>query len=112
MAGRFLVATAPSLNWRTLVLVVLVWAVLAYLVLPRLNRMMAAIYVPDYFIGRTRTSDGFLGDPLNLAVRGTGEQLATTMENAGWILADPVTLETSVGIVKSTLTGKATPKLR
>ena len=28
------------------------------------------IYVPDYFIGRARTSDGLLGDPVNLAVLG------------------------------------------
>lgn len=53
----------PQLSWTSLVALVLMWAVLAYLALPRLNRMMAAIYVPDYFIGRTRTSDGLLGGP-------------------------------------------------
>ena len=30
------------------------------------------IYVPGYFIGRARTSDGLLGDPINLALRGDG----------------------------------------
>ena len=46
------------------------WLVLAYLVLPRLHRILTTIYVPDYFIGRARTSDGLLGDPVNLALDG------------------------------------------
>lgn len=49
------------------------WALLAYLVLPRLHTILTAIYVPRYFIGRTRTSDGLLGDPVNLALLGTGD---------------------------------------
>ncbi len=105
-----LVIVPPSLSWSGLVALILMWAVLAYLALPRLNRMMTAIYVPDYFIGRTRTSDGLLGDPLNLAVRGSGEQLATAMRRAGWIRADPVTLRSSIGIVRSTLTGRSYPE--
>lgn len=105
-----LAVTTPRLGWAGLLALALMWAALAYLALPRLNRMMAAIYVPDYFIGRTRTSDGLLGDPLNLAVRGTGEQLATTMRRAGWILADPVTVGSSLGIVRSTLTRRSYPR--
>ena len=102
-----LVLLPPGLSWWGLAGLVLMWVVLAYLALPRLNRMMTAIYVPDYFIGRTRTSDGLLGDPLNLAVRGTGEQLATVMRRAGWIDADPVTLRSSIRIVRSTLTRRS-----
>lgn len=104
-----LAVLTPRLSWVSVLALVLMWGVLAYLALPRLNRMMAAIYVPDYFIGRTRTSDGLLGDPLNLAVRGTGEQLATVMHQAGWILADPVTLQSSIAIVRSTLTRRSYP---
>lgn len=105
----FLAVNTPALTWSAIVAVVLLWAVLAYLVLPRLNRMMAAIYVPDYFIGRTRTSDGLLGDPLNLAIRGTGQQLATALGRAGWIQADPVALGSSMKIVRSTLTKHSYP---
>lgn len=43
------------------------WAVTAYLTLPRLHRILTPVYVPDYFFGRTRTSEGMLGDPVNLA---------------------------------------------
>lgn len=102
-----LVVSAPPLTWTGLAGLVAMWLVLAYLALPRLNRMLAAVYVPDYFIGRTRTSDGLLGDPLNLAVRGSGEQLATAMRHAGWVLADPVDLRSSIGIVRSTLTRRS-----
>lgn len=94
-------------SWWQLLLLVVFWFVLAYLALPRLNRILASIYVPDYFIGRTRTSDGLLGDPLNLAFRGTEEQLATAFRRARWILADPVTLASSARIVTATLTGRS-----
>jgi len=90
-------------SWWRLGFLVVFWLVLAYLALPRLNRILSSIYVPDYFIGRTRTSDGLLGDPLNLAFNGTGEQLSTAMHRAGWVKADPVTLGSSVRIVSSTL---------
>lgn len=92
-------------EWWGLLLLVVFWVVLAYLALPRVNRVLSSIYVPDYFIGRTRTSDGLLGDPLNLALRGTGEQVSTALQRAGWVKADPVTLASSVRIVTSTLTG-------
>jgi len=79
------------------------WVLLAYLVLPRLHRILTTIYVPDYFIGRTRTSDGLLGDPVNLAFHGTGEQIRTALEAAGWTKAEPVTLGSSWRIITSTL---------
>jgi hypothetical protein len=79
------------------------WVLLAYLVLPRLHRILTTIYVPDYFIGRTRTSDGLLGDPVNLAFLGDGEQIRTALEAAGWARAEPVTLGSSWRIITSTL---------
>jgi hypothetical protein len=99
-----------DVSWWGLLVLVVFWLVLAYLTLPRINRMLSAIYVPDYFIGRTRTSDGLLGDPLNLAFRGTGDQLFTAMRRGGWIIADPVGLASSVRIVTSTLTGRSYPE--
>lgn len=97
-------------EWWRLLLLIVFWLVLAYLALPRLNRILSSIYVPDYFIGRTRTSDGLLGDPLNLAFRGTGEQLSTALHRAGWTKADPITLASSVRIITSTLTGNSYSK--
>jgi hypothetical protein len=90
-------------GWWGVLLAVVFWLLLAYLVLPRLHRILTTIYVPDYFIGRTRTSDGLLGDPVNLALMGTGEQIEAAMRAAGWTKADPVTLASSIRIVTSTL---------
>lgn len=87
-----------------LLLVVVFWALVAYLVLPRLHRILTRIYLPDYFIGRTRTSDGLLGDPVNLAVRGTESQLHRAMVAAGWTRADDLSFATGWRIITSTLT--------
>ncbi|MFF1571524.1 LssY C-terminal domain-containing protein [Leifsonia sp. NPDC058292] len=92
-----------SWGWFLVLFFVLFWVLLAYLVLPRLHRILTSIYVPDYFIGRARTSDGLLGDPINLALLGTEAQLDEAMTQAGWTRADDVTLGTSWRIVRSTL---------
>lgn len=91
------------LGWWGILGAIVFWALLAYLVLPRLHRILTTIYVPDYFIGRTRTSDGLLGDPVNLALVGTGEQIERALQRAGWTKADPVTLGSSWRIITSTL---------
>ncbi|MDQ7879332.1 LssY C-terminal domain-containing protein [Microbacterium sp. QXD-8] len=83
------------------------WLLLAYLVLPRLHRILTTVYVPEYFIGRTRTSDGLLGDPVNLAFQGSGEQIRAALEAAGWTRAQPVTLGSSWRIVASTLSRRS-----
>lgn len=92
-----------ALGWYMVPFFILFWGVLAYLVLPRLHRILTSMYVPDYFIGRARTSDGLLGDPINLAVMGTEAQLHEAMTRAGWIRADAVTLASSWHIITSTI---------
>ncbi|GAA1324079.1 LssY C-terminal domain-containing protein [Leucobacter albus] len=92
-----------------LLLFIPVWAITAYLVLPRLHKMLSDLYVPDYFFGRTRTSDGLLGDPVNLGVDGGGAELDTAMRRAGWHRADEITLRSTWGIIVSTLTRKSYP---
>ncbi len=92
-----------------LLLIIPAWGVIAYLTLPRLHRILTRIYVPNYFIGRTRTSDGLLGDPVNIAFDGTAEQLHRSMTQAGWTLADPVTFRSSAKIVWSSITRASYP---
>ncbi|MDO4919829.1 LssY C-terminal domain-containing protein [Kocuria sp.] len=96
--------------WSLIGYSIVFWALMAYLALPRLHRTLTSIYVPSYFIGRTVTPDGLLGDPVNLAVNGSARQIHTAMQKAGWTLADPVTLGSSLGIVKSSLTRKSYPE--
>ncbi|CEA07308.1 hypothetical protein BN1051_00620 [Arthrobacter saudimassiliensis] len=99
-----------SLHWRQIWFLVVFWAALAYLVLPRLHRILTRIYIPDYFMGRTRTSDGLFGDAVNLAFRGGEDQLRTALEQAGWTAADPVTLQSSRRIVTASLLHRSYPQ--
>jgi hypothetical protein len=102
-------AESIQLDWQLSLLVVF-WVLVAYLVLPRLHRVLTYLYVPNYFIGRTRTSDGLLGDPVNLAMRGDEAQVHAAMTEAGWTLADDVSLASSVKIVRTTVSRRSYPE--
>jgi hypothetical protein len=65
--------------------------------------------VPGYFIGRTRTSDGLLGDPVNLALRGSEAEVHAAMKAAGWTRADDLSLRTGLHIVSTTLRRRSYP---
>ena len=79
------------------------WFIIAYIFIPRLHRILTKLYIPDYFIGRIRTTDGLLGDPVNLAFIGSEEQLHSAMTKAGWILADKLNFRSTVRICLATL---------
>ena len=104
-----LIGSGWHLNAVLVVNSLLFWAVLAYLALPRLHQVLTWLYVPDYFIGRTRTPDGLLGDPVNLAVKGDEEDIHEAMVSAGWVRADPITLRSSWRIVVSSLLRRSYP---
>jgi LssY C-terminus len=89
-------------GWPMLLLIVF-WVLLTYLLLPRLHRILTRLYVPGYFIGRARTSDGLLGDPVNLALRGHEAQVHAAMTRAGWTRADDLSFTSGMRILTSTL---------
>ena len=89
-------------GWPILLLIVF-WVLLTYLLLPRLHRILTRVYVPGYFIGRARTSDGLLGDPINVALRGHETQVHAAMTRAGWTRADDLSLTSGRRILTSTL---------
>ncbi|MFO1406569.1 MAG: LssY C-terminal domain-containing protein [Steroidobacteraceae bacterium] len=81
-----------------------VWAVVAYLVVPRLwsHYFEHAKPLPD--VARvTHTSDGHPGDPVNIALEGSQEQVVRAMTAAGWYPADPITFTSSVRIAADTV---------
>lgn len=84
-----------------------VWLILAYALLPRVHKILSSLYIPDYFIDRTRTGDGVLGDPVNLAVVGAQEELRQAMLTTGWVEADPITPGTAWRTVTSTVSGRS-----
>ena len=80
------------------------YLLLAYLLLPFywssfVRRHPGLINLPNV----THNKIGLPGDPLNLALVGTEEQLVRAMRSAGWYPADKVTLVSSVRIVADTL---------
>ncbi|QHC61723.1 hypothetical protein GSU69_02760 [Rathayibacter festucae] len=102
-----LVTDGVRSGWAQIGFYVAVWVLVAYLVLPRLHRILTRLYVPDYFIGRARTSDGLLGDPVNLAFQGSDAQLVHAMTSSGWTRADEVTVRSSRRIITATLTRRS-----
>lgn len=89
---------------------VVLWLAVAYYLLPRVHRLLSSIYVPNYFIGRARTADGLLADPVNLALRGDKRTLKKVMRKAGWSEADPITLKTGIRIILTTLRRQSYPE--
>jgi hypothetical protein len=86
-----------------------IWLFSAYVVLPRLNRWLSKLYLPDYFIGRATTGDGLLADPVNLAIYGTRSQLTASMIKAGWTPATKLSLDSSLKMIYSALRGSSYP---
>ncbi|MGH7141862.1 MAG: LssY C-terminal domain-containing protein [Candidatus Saccharimonadales bacterium] len=84
---------------------IIAWLVLTYIILPRVYRLLSKIFLPNYFIGRTRTGDGMLGDPVNLAIIGSENELFDGMTLAGWKRADKLNLNSSLRMIYSAVLG-------
>lgn len=95
-------------GWPGLLLVVF-WLFVSYLVLPRLHAVLTSIYVPGYFIGRTRTSDGLLGDPVNVGLLGEESQVHAAFEQAGWTRAEDLGVRAAWRITRSVLMRRSCP---
>jgi len=85
------------------------WLLLTYITLPRLHQLMTWIYLPDYFFGRTRTTEGVLSDPINLAFDGPEKDVHVAMRRAGWVLAEERTLASAWGMVRATVLRRSYP---
>ena len=96
-------------GWQQLWFLLVFWVVVAYLLLPRVHSILTLFYVPDYFIGRAKTREGLLGDPVNVALRGTEEQIHEAMTAAGWHPADDMGLTSALRTVRGTLLRRSYP---
>lgn len=108
--GWIVVTVGFDDGWYAIGAVLLFWVLLAYVGLPRLQEVLSKVYVPDYFIGRTLTDVGVLGDPVNLALDGTEADIHAAMGRAGWTRADELTLRSSWRIVVSSLLRRPYPE--
>ena len=89
---------------RLAVLLALVWAVTAYLLLPLAWRVAtrhhpAIVETPRIALTASRIP----GDPLNISLVGTEEEVDAAMLAAGWLPADPITLRSSLRIAAGTI---------
>lgn len=91
--------TDNRLPW--IVAVAVTYGIAAYVILPNTVRMSLKILqrkrVPRYTI----TGDGLPGDPVNLVLVGTLDQLRAAFANCGWSVADKLGFASSLRMVRS-----------
>ena len=89
---------------KTLLLMTFVWAVAAYVIVPRLWVLYFRHHPLLVESARvTLTGDGHPGDPVNVALVGTEEEIVRAMTAAGWCPADAITLASTVRIAADTV---------
>ena len=92
------------IDTKTLLLITLVWAVAAYLVVPRL--WVRHFRRRPFFVQAarlTQTGDGHPGDPVNIGLVGSDADVVHAMTAAGWFPADPITFASSARIAADTV---------
>jgi hypothetical protein len=80
---------------------------LSYIFLPMLWTHYEHHPVMESAVKRTVTGNGIPGDPLNVGVVGSKEEVIRAITAAGWSPADPITLRSSMDIVKDVILHKA-----
>jgi hypothetical protein len=89
---------------RLVVMLVVVWLVAAYFLLPFAWRFATRHHPAVEGMPRiTVTANRIPGDPLNIALVGTEEDVDAAMLDAGWLPADPLTLKSSMRIAAGTV---------
>lgn len=85
------------------IVILATYLLVAYVVLPSLWREYEGPLHPalNSTPKVTHNADGIPGDPLNVGLIGSPEQLARAMLAVGWRPADPITFESSVKIAES-----------
>ncbi len=84
-----------------LVAVVVLWLLTAYVILPALWRHYEHHPALENAPKTTRTAQGIPGDPLNIGLIGTEDEVVQTMLGSGWHAADAITLKSSLHIASS-----------
>jgi len=82
----------------------------AYVVLPRLFRIILLIIRKGRIPRFTTALDGLYVDPVNIILTGTREQLEESFKKIGWEKADKLNLKSAQKMVRKFLTNKSYPK--
>ncbi len=92
-----------------IVVVVIAWAVIAYVLLPLSWRHYEHQQGLSGLPMVTRTGDLIPGDPINVGLVGANEDVLCAMNAASWYPADPITLRSSIQIIGSVVLGRPDP---
>jgi hypothetical protein len=87
----------------------LTYGLAAYVILPRVIRLGLGILQRQHVPSYTITGDGLPGDPVNVALVGTLQQLRAAFAAVGWVEADRLGLASSWGMVRAFLLNKPYP---
>ncbi len=90
--------------------VLVLYLLTAYIILPRFHKLVTKFYVPQFFDGRTRTGDGLLSDPINIALKGSAKQLERAMLSGGWVVSDPVNFRSIRKVIYGVIFNKSYPQ--
>ncbi|MBW4599636.1 MAG: LssY C-terminal domain-containing protein [Calothrix sp. FI2-JRJ7] len=93
---------------------VCIYSVGTYVILPALWRYYEHNPKLEYSPKVTQTSEGVSGDPLNVGLVGTKEEVVGALLTAGWYPADPITLRSGIGntsVELSHYTGQITHRI-
>jgi hypothetical protein len=101
--NKFLRLKPERVGW-SLVALIVAWLVISYWLVPdwwkhHESRHRELTNGPRL----TATSQGIPGDPVNLSIVGSEQDLSEGLLKAGWYPADPITLKSSLRIIESTL---------
>jgi hypothetical protein len=80
------------------------YGIAAYVILPRAVRLSLKILQRQHVPRYTITGDGLPGDPVNLVLVGTRQQLHAAFATAGWSTADPLGLASSWRMARAFVT--------
>src|SRR3984885_1102037 len=99
---------AHHIKWGALLLssagtIVGLYFFMAYIVLPLFWRHYEHQHALAGLTMVTRTASGIPGDPMNVGLVGSRDDVLCAMNAAGWYPADPITLRSSIEIVGSVL---------
>jgi len=86
-----------------------VYVFLAYLFLPALWRHYEHNPAMENDPKMTQTGAGLAGDPLNVGLVGSKEEVIRALLDAGWFPADPLSVRSSLGIAKSVVFDRPDP---
>jgi len=85
----------------TVLALAVTYGIAAYILLPRIVRMGLKILQRKHVPRFTITGDGLPGDPVNLVLTGTLQQLRAAFELGGWAEADRLGLASSLRMVRA-----------